>query len=81
MKHKINEKKHLFYRIFDKQNQTNIDFMTCHGKLSYDEVIDSHLKAWTRSRVYGISASMAFYGEIQEAIMLIDEIATEHFSI
>lgn len=72
------EKKPEFYRIFDKAK--HIDFITAGGKLSYDELIDTHLSAWTASRINGISASMAFYAEETEAIILIDKIAKEYFS-
>lgn len=81
MKHKINQNKHLFYRIFDKQPKETIDFITCNGKMTYDEVLESHLDSWIANRIKGISSSMAFYAEIPEALRLIDDIAKDYFNI
>lgn len=69
--HKNNKK---FYKIFDEAIQKDGDFITCGGKLSYDELINTHLRAWYNNRVNGMSASMAFYAEETAAINLIDQL-------
>lgn len=77
---KLKENKDQFYKIFDAVIEKDGDFITCKGKITYDKLIDSHLKAWAMSRIYGVSASMAFYAEATEAIKLIDTLAKEYFT-
>jgi hypothetical protein len=45
-----------------------------------DGLINSHLRAWAQSRIYGVSSSMAFYNEEIDAIKLIDKLAKEEFN-
>ena len=79
LKYKGFERKQELYDIFNKMPEDNLNFMTCYGKISFDSCIENHIKAWTVSRIHGISASLAFYGEDVNAIKLIDEIAKEYF--
>ena len=79
LKQRVFERKQEFYDIFNKMPKDLLNFMTCHGKCSFDQCIETHLKAWTASRINGGSASMVFYGEDINAIKLIDEIAQEYF--
>ena len=74
MKHKEE-----FYYIFDQAIIEDGDDMTHGGKYSYDDLIESHLRAWIASRIHGGSASMVFYLEKPEAIKLIDKLAKNYF--
>ena len=80
LKQKLIENKEDFHRIFNAAIKKNGNFINAGGKLSNDRLIETHLSAWTESRINGVSASMAFYAEDVEAIKLIDKIAGEHFS-
>jgi hypothetical protein len=79
LKQKIFEHKQEFYDIFNRMPKDNLNFMTCNAEISFDSCIESHLRAWTASRINGVSASLAFYGEDVNAIKLIDKIAKEYF--
>ena len=79
LRHKLIEHKTEFYRIFNEAIKKDGDFITAGGKLSHDDLIDSHLRAWVASRINGGSASMVFYAEEVEAIKLIDKLAREYF--
>jgi len=79
LKYKVFERKQEFYDIFNKMPEDNLNFMTADGVCSLDDCIDNHIRAWTSSRINGVSASLAFYGEDVDAIKLIDEIAKEYF--
>lgn len=80
LKQKLFERKQEFYDIFNEMPKDNLDFITSGGQYSLDYCIETHLRAWTRSRINGTSASMAFYGEDVNAIKLIDKTANEYFS-
>ena len=80
LKQKMIEHKTDFYRIFNEAIKRDGDFITAGGKLSHDDLIDMHLKAWVVSRINGVSSSLAFYAEEAEAIKLIDKLAKEYFS-
>lgn len=73
LKHKLFDQKDKFEEIFNASELWGASDASC------EEIIEAHLEAWVRSRIYGISASMAFYGEETEAITLIDEIARNNF--
>ena len=79
LKQKVFERKQEFYDIFNKMQKENFNFITAYGRFSLDDCIETHLKAWTTSRINGTSASLAFYGEDVNAIKLIDKIAKEYF--
>ena len=74
------EHKTEFYRIFNEAIKRDGDFITAGGKLSHDDLLEMHLKAWVVSRINGVSSSLAFYAEEPEAIKLIDKLAKEYFS-
>lgn len=80
LKQKLIENKTDFYRIFNEAIKEDGDFITAEGKLSHDDLIESHLEAWVASRINGGSASMVFFAEEVEAIKLIDKLAKEYFS-
>ena len=79
LKQEVFNSKESFYKIFDRNIEKNGDFITASGNISYDRLIEIHISAWKRSRIDGISASMAFYAEDIEAIKLIDSIAKNYF--
>lgn len=79
LKQEVFKRKQEFYDIFNKMPKDNFNFMTANGRCSLDDCIETHLRAWTASRINGGSASMVFYGEDVNAIKLIDEIAKEYF--
>jgi len=79
MIHILMKHKQEFYDIFDNEPTDVLEYMTCNGEISYDELIRSHLTAWIKSRIWGISASLAFYAEATDAILLIDKLARENF--
>jgi len=78
MKHKVFEKKEEFYAIFDSTDKDLLNYVS-QGKTTHDELIEEHLKDWTRSRIWGISASLCLDSCILDAIKLIDEIAIDYF--
>jgi hypothetical protein len=80
LKQKVFERKQEFYDIFNGMPKDALNFMTADGGYSLDDCIETHLKAWTASRINGGSASLVFYGEDIDAIKLIDKIANEYFS-
>jgi hypothetical protein len=79
LRNKLIEHKTEFYHIFNEAIKRDGDFITSGGKLSHDDLIDSHLIAWIESRINGGSSSMVFYAEEVEAIKLIDKLAKEYF--
>ena len=80
LKQKLFENKTEFYRIFNDAIKKDGDFITAGNKLSHDDLIESHLRAWVATRINGLSASMVFYAEEVDAIKLIDKLAKEYFT-
>lgn len=78
---KLFDVKEEFFKIFDVAIKRDNGFLNCDGKISHDELINMHLNAWICSRINGISASMAFYAEESDAIILIDNIMKKNFPI
>lgn len=68
LKEKLYEHKDEFKEIFNKSDDNTVE-----------EEINSHLNSWVRSRIFGVSASLAFYVEQVDAIKLIDKIASDYF--
>lgn len=78
-KEKLFESKDKFYKIFDKNIEKEGTFITCNGKLSYDDLINDHLDFWVKTRIDGVSVSMIMYAEDLNAIKLIDELSKDYF--
>lgn len=79
LKQKLIENKKEFYRIFNEAIRKDGDFITAGGRLSNDDLIESHFRMWVANRINGYSASMVFHAEEIEAIKLIDKLAKEYF--